>query len=518
MVTSVVYITSAHDEALQIVKAFKYANKIGADFFKVKPENFHEIQWRLKDRSIVLSGDVVITDNCPNLFDFVPKNKLGVFPVSKFPFPEVEKKIQKFASSLSEGDLRKWKGGYYDSCVMVLSRFHRSIFAGAVPDLLPDNFCAFVNKLVLQKNFEIEEISYKFNRLPYMDWLTGESRLKSFVINYTNAVAPEKLQNVIFEDIKLIERGEIPKQKFVIEVGGGIGDQVCAEPVIRKMIKMNKDSEFIVLTHFPGIFSHLPDVDAREYSNAGRTKPPYCPISLMPQKSHPMWSVCAHSMIHPVDWCSLLGLKRCLTDEDKTITLGSTKEGEEEVKSLNVKEHINKMILIHPGLGWESKTFPKYWWDAVIKGLSSKDIPIGVIGKRIDDYQGYVDVEITNGVTDFRDVLSLHGLFYLISKAPVLVSNDSAPIHIAGAFDNWIVLLPSCKHPDLVLPYRRGSKSYKTKALYKKLTYEALDTRPTNPDAESIDKVVGSIKEYIPNPEQVIEHVFKIYRGINVNH
>ena len=94
-----------------------------------------------------------------------------------------------------------------------------------------------------------------------------------------------------------------------------------------------------------------------------------------------------------------------------------------------------------------------------------------------------------------------------------LVTNDSSPLHIAGAFDNWIVVIPTCKHPDHILPYRNGTQYYKTKALYKKLLLDDLEVRHTEFHADTIDKIPEghNLYEYLPDPDDVVNEVFRIY-------
>jgi len=92
----------------------------------------------------------------------------------------------------------------------------------------------------------------------------------------------------------------------------------------------------------------------------------------------------------------------------------------------------------------------------------------------------------------------------------VVVSNDSSPIHIAGAFDNNIVLIPTCKHPDHLLPWRKGSQSYKTVSLYKKLTLDTCDSRPTTVGGSSAEFVNGDILDHLPNTKDVVDKVLEI--------
>jgi hypothetical protein len=109
-------------------------------------------------------------------------------------------------------------------------------------------------------------------------------------------------------------------------------------------------------------------------------------------------------------------------------------------------------------------------------------------------------------------MLSFDSLAILIANAPVLITNDSAPVHIAGAFDKFIILLATCKHPDNVLPYRNGAdKHYKAKAMYKKLTCDDWDSSPTRVYRQTADKIKGDILEYLPEPSEVVEEAVRMF-------
>ena len=104
-------------------------------------------------------------------------------------------------------------------------------------------------------------------------------------------------------------------------------------------------------------------------------------------------------------------------------------------------------------------------------------------------------------------------LISLISLSKVLLTNDSLPLHIGGAFDNWIVTIPTCKHPDHILPFRNGTQYYKTKSLYKKLLLDDLEIRFTETDVQSIDVIPDGhdLYEYIPDVDTVIKEIDDIY-------
>ena len=172
------------------------------------------------------------------------------------------------------------------------------------------------------------------------------------------------------------------------------------------------------------------------------------------------------------------------------------------------------MVLIHPGRGWETKTFPVTWWEEVIRGIRAAGMKVGLIGKEVNDQHGYVPVNCEVDV-DFRDKISVKGMIALIAHSPLLITNDSVPVHIAGAFDNKIILLPSCKHPDRILPYRNGTQYYKAKALFKKILDDDHVVTPTSMIGWKMGgwqigtfKPGHTIEEYIPEPKQVIEEAF----------
>jgi ADP-heptose:LPS heptosyltransferase len=182
---------------------------------------------------------------------------------------------------------------------------------------------------------------------------------------------------------------------------------------------------------------------------------------------------------------------------------------------VEIKLDLREWVVVHPGKHWNSKTFPASWWQGVIDGLVAAGKTVCVIGK--DDNgdaptyetgaRGTVDVTCPEGCLDLRNLLGLEELAALLSKTKTLISNDSFPIHLAGAFDNQIILIPSCKHPDHVLPWRNGSIYYKAKALYKRLVIDDVESRPTQCYSTSAEVDGINWDEYLPDPAEVISAV-----------
>jgi ADP-heptose:LPS heptosyltransferase len=195
-----------------------------------------------------------------------------------------------------------------------------------------------------------------------------------------------------------------------------------------------------------------------------------------------------------------------LSNKDKQIKLVVTEKDVEELKKTIGIDDLKNLVLVHPGRGWASKTFPSEYWSEIIKGVSENH-RVAVIGKSISKEQGLVDVDC-EGVIDLRNLLNLRELITLISQAKLLISNDSAPVHIAGAFDNWIFLIPSCKHPDHILPYREGGQYHKAKVFYKRLTCDDINSTPTNLDGAGVDIIsTGNILDYLEDPKVIVQAV-----------
>jgi ADP-heptose:LPS heptosyltransferase len=146
--------------------------------------------------------------------------------------------------------------------------------------------------------------------------------------------------------------------------------------------------------------------------------------------------------------------------------------------------------------------------------LAAEGLSLCLIGLD-EETRGVWDLDCPEGVIDSRNKLSLGGLIGLISQARMLISNDSGPIHLAGAFDNWIVLFPTCKHPEHLLPWRHGSQEWKTLALRKRDMIDDLLTDPTEiePDSAINGEFIPPGKtwgDYLPSPDEVFASILGI--------
>lgn len=506
------------------------------------------------DRIIFLDADIIVHPECPDLIRIVPPTHLGAYNEGTVDGrgPALVKALQDYKIQTR----RPYMGEYFNSGVMVLSQVHQGLFA--LPDEIHNNFWeqSLLNARAFAMHLPMWDIGYKFNRMGLLDNITGESRHASWIIHYAGkcyalkeetvdgkSVHTPMIIEVIKDDLRAWNEKRPVQRNILVECEGGLGDVVEAEPVLRYAIeeiyKDDPDVHFHILTHRERVFAHFdyPNVEVTKGDAiTGMKKPtieqylekrfgPYTPVARWhthPPQDHVTRIYYPYSSVHNLDFCMQSMLRDSIPAEAKTIKLVvKSSDAEEilsnipiEIQGENIKNathvmHDPRYVAVHPGLGWESKTFPVPYWNEILERIVAAGLIPVVIGQGIGKIQGVQSVSIPPGAIDLRDKLSLGGLFAAIKLCPVLLTNDSSPVHIAGAFDNWIVMIATCKRPELVFPFREGHVGYKTKAVFKRLTRDGLGNRPTHPEIRSMAELEGDIMDYLPTPEEVVTVVSK---------
>jgi lipopolysaccharide biosynthesis glycosyltransferase len=498
-----------------------YAKKVNADFLNIDEFDKHYITQKWNKfhihellnqykRILYLDIDLIIRDDCPNLFDIVPETKLGMFDEGKYT-PRYEFLEQ--ASEYYKEPLKKWNGKFYNSGVMVISRKHKSIFKLPKGYDFVETDQPYINLRILNDKIEMFDLDFRFNRMDILDKHCGISRLDSYIVHYAGA-PKEMIFDVLTKDIEQW-RMDHPKYEYkrniLISVSAGMGDQLCSEPAIRFTQKLYPDTNIFVVTHFPRLFEHL-SVPVYNYDEWKGINDALITMHTCPDDDHSEHKL-SHVLFHPTDFASMSMVKRTIPNIDKTIKLKLSVDDVSYVISLLQNKNPKKpTIIVHAGKWWPSKTLPLEWWQEIVNKLSEK-ITVVLIGKSIDEKQGYLPIELPEDGIDLRDLTTLGELLSLISLSKCLLTNDSSPLHIAGAFDNWIVTIPTSKHPDHILPFRNSTQYYKTKALYKKLLLDDLEIRHTEFHTNTIDTIPEgkTLYDYIPDVDTVVKEVFEIY-------
>ena len=498
-----------------------YAKKIGADYLNINEFNphyitqkwnkfhIHELLNKYK-RILYLDIDILVREDTLNLFEIVPENKLGMFNEGRYT-PRFEFLEQ--ASEYYGEPLKTWNGKFYNSGVMVISRIHKNIFKLPKGQDFVETDQPYINLRILNDKVEMFDLDYKFNRMDILDRFCGINRLDSYIVHY--AGAPQDIQmDVMRKDIEQWKMDK-PNYKYerniLISVTAGMGDQLCSEPAIRYTQKLYPDANIFVVSHFPRLFEHL-SCPVMDYDQWKGINDSIITMYTCPEDEHSEHKL-SHVLFHPTDFASMSMIKRTIPNHDKTIKLKLDAEDVASVLELVKDKKPNKpVIVVHAGKWWPSKTLPQDWWQKIVDKLSEK-LTVVLIGKTIDEEQGYVPIQCPKDGVDLRDLTTLGELFALISLSRCLLTNDSSPLHIAGAFDNWIVTIPTCKHEDHILPFRNGTQYYKTKALRRELLLDELEIRHTEFKTDTIDMIPDgkTLYDYIPEVDEVVKEVFDIY-------
>lgn len=296
-----------------------------------------------------------------------------------------------------------------------------------------------------------------------------------------------------------IEQGV--QHNILFKPWGGLGDIVCAEPTIRFARENFKNCRISIMTGQPEFFRHI---GADEIFDITKVDPKTFPFEkyyvfeTIYKPGHLQWEFMIHMNVQAVDYSSLCVFRGVLPVAKKNIVLTPTVDEFTRVAKELGDEEI--AVVLHPGRHWQSKTFPKWWWDGVINHLVANGVKPILIGGNGPDNSGTVDVDASRCL-DLRNKLTLMETTALLQKARVVLTNDSAPLHLAASGDAWIGFIATCKHPDMISHWRHGQFAWRMQNLGLGGAWEDIDLCPNQKDSISVDHVGDKLLKWLPEPE-----------------
>lgn len=289
------------------------------------------------------------------------------------------------------------------------------------------------------------------------------------------------------------------EKNLLFRTWGGIGDQICAEPTLRYALKKFPTCKISLASECPEMFAHL---KFEKVYDLRKEKPNYESYLMFdtitpPDESNMVWLFFSHMLTNCVDFPSMCALRLQLPVEDKEIHLASDvpKEWCDEMRL-----KVENGVLVHAGRHWQSKTFPKDWWNRVLAGLRNRGITPVLIGGNADDNRGTVDVD-PEGCFDLRNKLSITESIWCLQRAAVLLTNDSAPLHMAASGRAYIGFVATCKHPDMITHWRKGGWQWREKNFGKGGLWEHTDFCPNQGKKVEMEYVDPKLLEsWLPSP------------------
>lgn len=322
-------------------------------------------------------------------------------------------------------------------------------------------------------------------------------------------------------DQVLIPAVQIPtwRTKIAVETGvadnlllttwGGIGDQICSEPTLRFACDAFKNCRVSLWTEHPYFFEHIPFTKIYDAKDQPKLSD-YFVMQTIVAPENLTWEFISHCVSHCVDFPSVCALRCTLPISYKAVQL--------PVKvSLSFKTHHAylfdpKFVAIHAGKHWESKTFPKSWWDELLYQLKLAGKTPVLFGKEIDKNQGTVDVE-TKGCIDLRNILSLSESVWLLQRMNYLLCNDSSPMHMAATGKAHIGFVASAKHQDYLYHWRKNEKgiidwAWRMQHFNKSGIWDVVDYCPNKAQTVTVDKCDPKLLEsWLPDPAEMVDWV-----------
>lgn len=293
------------------------------------------------------------------------------------------------------------------------------------------------------------------------------------------------------------------EKNLLFKTWGGLGDQICAEPTLRHALKMFKDCDISLASECPDIFKHLKFKRVFDLREELPNESKYFVFETItpPDDSNLVWQFFSHMLVNCVDFPSMCALRSQLPVAEREIKLWSQKpEGID-----------GGCIVIHPGRHWQTKTFPKSFWDAVIHYLRIDGLVPVIIGANTDDNRGTVDVD-TEGCLDLRNRLSVVESTWLCQNAKVVLTNDSSPLHMAASGDAWIGFVATCKHPDFITHWRHGEWQWREKNFGKGGVWDTIDYCPNKAQSVTAEFCDPKLLEsWLPHPQEMTQWALDRY-------
>jgi len=495
-----------------------YATRIGADFLVWNDFHGHQMPHYKKtelgqlldryQRVLYLDTDILVRDDTPNLFELVPEDRLGALEEGQYADHVMTAARYMFAVGYNAIE---WDRKYYNTGVLVVSQAHRAVFTPPDVEVDCDKEQTYLNLMIAYHKTPMFELPYRFNRTFLMDWVYGEERLDSYILHYAGAWAvasPEQQLETIRSDWRAWQQARpayhFPRH-FVFALDGSVSDQVAAEPSVRYAKEvLYPGDEIVVECEFPELLTHLNLPVFRkveEVPGAGKWgKYRICHTRHDP--AHVFVERLFPERVHRVNECSLRALGVELPVVHRTPRVTVHEEARAALAAKTGGSDLARLVVLDTRLDASLLELPYDIWESYVAALSTAGIAVALIG------EGDADAtRPASGCLDLRGRLSVAELLALLSQARALITADAGSVTLAGAFENWIGFIATSAHPEYVLPWRKGSQSYRADSLERARLYELEGRQPSAIEPVARRWSAAQLRASLPEPSSIVEFV-----------
>ncbi|HSH55619.1 MAG TPA: glycosyltransferase family 9 protein [Candidatus Limnocylindrales bacterium] len=158
-----------------------------------------------------------------------------------------------------------------------------------------------------------------------------------------------------------------------------------------------------------------------------------------------------HEVDRQLDLVRMLGAE-LPADDDRRLSLQVSDSEHTAVRQLlkDLGVQTDKpWLLLHPGVSEEKRRYPAADYIRACRTLIDEDgYHIILTGSRSErDYCDSIQQQLGDSCVNAADTCSLHTLCALIAEAPLLISNNTGPVHVAAAVGTPVVVLYAMTNP-----------------------------------------------------------------------
>ena len=285
------------------------------------------------------------------------------------------------------------------------------------------------------------EALWLFNRA-YADWLIAVKAIGTPLATYLNVDFVME-ENTEFRD----SGGRLQASRFTLRVkkpiklalmSNGLGDVIMGLGACHALHDSGYRVSVTVMERYHDIVKACPHVYSfSESDRAGE-----------------IWT-CAWNNLqarHQVDEIvSMCGLNPDLVDDNsKSVVLNIDNA---IVDDIAIKFPGKNRIIIASACSSKSRKWPKEYWQELVNRFNADGIEVVSTGMTTGHWQDENGADTLDGVTEAFNMPLLHSIV-LYNQCKLVISSDSAPVHMAGIGEAGILGLFSVMAPEFRLPFR----------------------------------------------------------------